>query len=151
MNESLRGITDRSDKNSFSALGKVVRPKVLLIDDDPLFRSLIAALGEQYGLDIEAYESLQEVEPFLRMNSFSGAIIDYHLLGHNALELVGGMEAFFRPIPTLLVSGDEGAGKALRSDPDSPFSAFVSKFRGGQVILDAMRRLMGGRGGILGA
>ena len=115
-------------------------PKVLLLDDDPVFRSLMVALGAERNWDVEAYESLQEIERFPHNLPYAGAILDYHFAEAKLPELLMGLDSFFREIPTLLVSADEKAGLALGS---SPFlRKFMSKSQGALKILDAIQDLM---------
>lgn len=115
-------------------------PKLLLLDDDPVFRSLMINLGLDQNLDIEAYESLQEVERFPNGLSYQGVILDFHLAETTAPQLIMGLDSFFEEIPTLLVSADSNAQLAL--EESSYLKAFVSKSEGGRKILEAMKTLM---------
>jgi len=115
-------------------------PKLLLLDDDPVFRSLMVSLGLDQNLDIEAYEALQEVEKFPDHLPYAGVILDFHLAETTAPQLILGLDPFFAEIPTLLVSADNDAELALKGTPY--LKAFVSKSEGGAKILDAMKRLI---------
>lgn len=114
--------------------------KILLLDDDPIFRSVMICLAKARCLDIEAYESPQEIESFTKLGSFRGALIDYHLGDQNALEMLGGIEAFFASMPTLLVSIDEDIKNLVGVHPG--FCGFISKGLGGQGILDVLENLI---------
>lgn len=115
--------------------------KILLLDDDPIFRSVMICLAKERRLDIEAYESPQEIESFSKLGSFRGALIDYHLRDQNAPEMLGGLEAFFASMPTLLVSIDEDIKTLVGVHPG--FCGFMSKRLGGQKILDVLENLIG--------
>lgn len=116
-------------------------PKILLLDDDPVFRNIMVTLGSARQLDVEAYESLQEIDQFPNNLPYAGAILDYHFAEAKLPDLLMGIDSFFKDIPTLLVSGDEKAELALGSSPS--LRGFMSKSQGGLKILDALQDLMG--------
>lgn len=115
-------------------------PKILLLDDDPVFRNLMVTLGTAKNLDVEAYESLQEIDRFPNNLPYAGAILDYHFAETKLPDLLMGLDSFFKEIPTLLVSADDDAKLALSSNPS--LRGFMSKSRGGLQILDALKSLM---------
>lgn len=115
-------------------------PKILLLDDDPVFRNLMVNLGAERQLDVEAYESLQEIDRFPNNLPYAGAILDYHLAETELPDLLVGIDSFFKEIPTLLVSADEKAKQALRSNPS--LRGFVPKSQGGLRILEALKGLI---------
>jgi len=119
------------------------RPKILLVDDDPVFRSVMVRMGEAAGFDLEAYESMLEIEPFTRLDTFSGAIFDYHL-GHqmDGIDIVSHLKPFFTKIPTLLVSADDTVGQKLKLNPKCGFLGFASKTIGAGKILATMGNLL---------
>ena len=117
-------------------------PKILLVDDDPLFRAVMVRLAASEGIEVEAYESMLEVEPFTRIQSYSGAIFDYHLGHLDGVDIVNNLKPFFASIPTLLVSCDEGAAESMGNAPTCPFRGFVSKRLGGLKILEKMKDLL---------
>lgn len=116
------------------------RRKILLLDDDPVFRGVMIALAKARNIDIDAYESLQELDTFLQIESYDGIILDHHLAQHLASEHITGLDAFFASRPLLLVSADEGARDVLKSQ--AAFRQFVPKSDGPQKILDAIEVLM---------
>jgi FixJ family two-component response regulator len=119
---------------------KMKMPKILVLDDDPVFRNIIVTLGAARNFDVEAYESLQEIDRFPNNLPYAGAILDYHFAETKLPDLLLGLDSFFKEIPTLLVSADEDAKLALRSNPS--LRGFMSKSKGGLKILDALKGLM---------
>ena len=119
------------------------RPKILVVDDDAVFRNVMVRMGEAAGVDIEAYESMLEIEPFTRLDTFSGAIFDYHL-GHqmDGIDIVSHLKPFFGKIPTLLVSADDAVEQKLRLDPKCGIMGFASKTLGASKILATMKDLL---------
>jgi CheY-like chemotaxis protein len=116
------------------------RQKILLLDDDPVFRGVMIALAKARNIDIDAYESLQELDTFLQIESYNGMILDHHLAERLASEDISGLDAFFSSRPVLLVSADEGARLALDTQP--AFRKFVPKIDGPKKILDEMESLI---------
>lgn len=116
------------------------RRKILLLDDDPVFRGVMIALAKARNIDIDAYESLQELDTFLQIESYNGIILDHHLAEHLASEDISGLDAFFSSRPVLLVSADEGARHALSTQP--AFRKFVPKMDGPKKILDELESLI---------
>ena len=131
------------DPFAANSLGKAGRPKILLVDDDPVFRSVMVRMGESTGFDVEAYESMLEIEPFTRLDTFSGAIFDYHL-GHqmDGIDIVSHLKPFFAKIPTLLVSADDAVEQKLKLTPRCGFLGFASKTIGASKILATMGDLL---------
>lgn len=116
------------------------RPKILLLDDDPVFRGVMIALAKARNIDIDAYESLQELDTFLQIESYNGIILDHHLAERLASEDISGLDAFFSSRPVLLVSADERARLALDTQP--AFRRFVPKMDGPKKILDEIESLI---------
>ncbi len=116
------------------------RQKILLLDDDPVFRGVMIALAKARNIDIDAYESLQELDTFLQIESYNGIILDHHLAERLASEDISGLDAFFSSRPVLLVSADEGARHALDTQP--AFRKFVPKMDGPKKILDELESLI---------
>jgi DNA-binding response OmpR family regulator len=112
----------------------------LLLDDDPVFRGVMIALAQSRNIDIDAYESFQELDTFLQIESYDGIILDHHLAERLASEDISGLDAFFASRPVLLVSADERARDVLKTQP--AFRQFVPKADGAQKILDKMELLM---------
>jgi CheY-like chemotaxis protein len=128
------GVLDDASKNR--------RPRVLLVDDDPVFRAVMVRLAIAEGIDIEAYESLLEVEPFSRMQSYNGAIFDYHLGQLDGQDIANCLKPFFKSVPAMLVSCDEAVGGVVMASPSCPFKEFVSKRLGGMKIIERMKDLL---------
>lgn len=133
IDEIASGISSRSQTTTS-------RRKILLLDDDPVFRGVMIALAKARNIDIDAYESLQELDTFLQIESYNGIILDHHLAERLASEDISGLDAFFSSRPVLLVSADEGARHALDTQP--AFRKFVPKMDGPKKILDELESLI---------
>ena len=135
----------RRESRSIKKVAAEKFPKILLLDDDPVFRNLMVTLGAARNFDVEAYESLQEIDRFPNNLPYAGAILDYHFAETKLPDLLMGLDSFFKEIPTLLVSADDDAKLALSSNPS--LRGFMSKSKGGLEILDALKGLMSARRG----
>jgi len=120
----------------------VESPKILLIDDDPVFRSIMVRLASSLGLKLDAFESLLDVEPFSRINDYNGAIIDCHLGQMDGLDLLTHLNPFFADIPTLLVSADASVEARCSLFPTSRCRHFVPKGAGALKILEKVKGLV---------
>ena len=118
------------------------RPRILLVDDDPVFRAVMVRLAKAEGIDIEAYESMLEVEPFSRMQSYNGAIFDYHLGQLDGLDIANCLKPFFKSVPAMLVSCDDTVVDVMKAAKSCPFKEFVSKRLGGMKIIERMKELL---------
>ena len=117
-------------------------PRILLVDDDPVFRAVMVRLAQAEGIDLEAYDSVLEVEPFSRIQSYDGAIFDYHLGQQDGLDLGRCLKPFFSAVPTLLVSGDDSVGEVMKKSAECPFKEFISKRLGCMKIIERMKDLL---------
>lgn len=130
---------------SVAANVDLIKPRILLVDDDPVFCGAMVSLGRSLGFDLEAYESVQDVETFNRLHTYDGAIFDYHLVGMNSIDIVSHLKPFFLKMPTLLVSADDQAKTEFLKDPECGFVSFISKRAGGIGILKQMQEMLRGQ------
>ena len=118
--------------------------KVLLIDDDPVFRAIFSKLASEDGLEVDAFDSMLEVEPFSRISTYRGVIFDYHLAQLDGIELASHLETIFGGVPMLLVSADSDAERNMRERCPGVFGAFMSKKEGGRRIISKIREMIVG-------
>jgi DNA-binding NtrC family response regulator len=116
--------------------------RVLLIDDDPVFRSVFAKVALREGLDVEAFDSLIEVEPFSRISCYRGVIFDFHLDQIDGVELASHLESILDGIPMLLVSADGCAESTMLERCPGVFGAFMGKNEGCHRIAQKIRAMM---------
>ncbi len=81
-------------------------PRILLIDDDDVFRELMVAAGRSYPYIVDAYPSLAALGSFARIGGYDLAIIDYHLPDLTGSEIAEYIEIFFKDTPVILISAD---------------------------------------------
>jgi DNA-binding NtrC family response regulator len=116
--------------------------RILLIDDDPVFRAILSKLAAQEGLEVDAFDSMLEVEPFSRIASYRGVIFDFHLSQIDGVELATHLESIFGGIPMLLVSADGDAERTMNQRCPGMFGAFMNKKEGGRKIVGKIRDMI---------
>ena len=120
--------------------GPLPRLHLLVIDDDPLFRKVIAVIGETRGIAVTACGTLQEIEAVALPDVFDTAIIDYYLDGIRR-DYKGIMIARrLGQTPIILVSR---RGQCLIDNQVWPATVreFIDKSKGANVILDCALRI----------
>ena len=112
-------------------------PRVLLVDDDPLFSEVLSALGRGKGIQLTICRSLNELAILSVSVNFDVAIVDQYLDG--LYEALTGTEIarLFRQTPVVLVSqSSEAKIRSLnQSDWPNAIKAFVKKTDGPDAIL----------------
>ncbi len=110
------------------------RPHILLIDDDPMFRTLFAQAADKLNIQFSAVSSLRELEPFAQEKSFDIAVVDYFLDGVH--ENLTGLDvaSFMGSTPVLLVSNSDHCVAASEVWPEA-IRKFVPKRVGVAAIL----------------
>ena len=114
--------------------GRQKRIEVLLVDDDPLFRRLVSGALDPDYFTVAAFESLPDVGSISQVGAFDIAVIDYYLPSVNGVEIAEYVDAFFKAMPVILVSGGRPGGDAEKLWP-SCIKRYVEKSAGvGEVI-----------------
>jgi two-component system, cell cycle sensor histidine kinase and response regulator CckA len=82
------------------------RRRILLVDDDPLIRSLGQELLEKLGYGVETAGMGEEVlEKFHQGHPLDLVILDYHLPGMSGLEVIQRLKTSFPGVKVLVASG----------------------------------------------
>ena len=116
-------------------------PRILLIDDDPLFGSVLHRRAEARGLDLDYHESLVETLYESYLESYDAAIIDCCMPGLDGFEIARYLSTFLEKLPVILVSQTDGPFRRYLED-QSGAARFVSKRQGAEAILTAAARLI---------
>jgi len=114
--------------------------RILVIDDDPLFRALIERVAERRGLRVTLCSSLSDVQPQRVPRIFDAIIVDFYLDGMkknlNGAEVAVALEA----TPVLLISH---SAEAVETNDPWPQNVrkFLTKRVGPESILEQASRL----------
>ena len=108
--------------------------RVLLIDDDPVFRNLMAEVARARGVSLDPYESLLDLGSVGLIGDYTVAIVDYRLEQMTGIEIGEYLQAFFNKTPMVLVSTMDRSA-ILESKWPTPIAKFINKSAGCEAIL----------------
>ncbi len=90
------------------------RKKVLLVDDDSLFCSVIQKVLSVYH-EIQIAHFVSSAKEKLKQNEFDFIILDYHLENENGLDLIPLIKAYSPRSVILLLSGSDDFGVVAKA------------------------------------
>lgn len=124
--------------NTLKDLENDQEKRFVLIDDDPSFRAILLRAANMYGVQVDVYESLEELGAVGLLSRYDVAIIDYDLGSLNGLEIAEYLDVLCSNTPMILVSAlDRGA--SARKWPQS-IKQFIPKSMGYSYILEQAER-----------
>ena len=109
--------------------------KLLLIDDDESFGSILSVTAKSKGLEPHYYTSLLDLGSFALIEKFDIALIDYYLESLNGDEIAEYVDTFFAETPVIIVSAREFS-EAEKARWPACVRHFVSKSLGAAQIVD---------------
>ncbi len=115
------------------ATAPVLKPHVLLVDDDPVFGKIMAQYARKFGYTLTYVASVENL-PDLNHTAFDVAILDYDLGAVTGVELASYFESCCTPLPIVMVSQSK---HDERGDWPGAVHEFVHKSLGPYAILDA--------------
>ena len=81
--------------------------KVLLIDDDPFYQRLVATALDSRYFQVDCFNSLEEIGHISKIGHYDMAVLDHYLPQVSGLEIAEYVDAFFRKMPIILISGGQ--------------------------------------------
>ena len=121
-------------------VAKSIAPRILVVDDDPLFRARIRRVAERRSIPVTVCGSLDELDSMLDSRLFDIAVVDYYLdemrtqlKGTNVAEVMEGT-------PTILISSTDHGIENYSAFPNS-IRKFLNKRVGINAILDTAVKL----------
>lgn len=115
--------------------------KMVLIDDDVQFCTIMAHYATSRGLTLDYYSDLQEMGSLGKLSEYDVAIVDYDLGSINGVEIAEYLPIFFGDMPMILVSGRTRNESGDKKWPRS-IKRFVHKDVGPDEILDSAINLL---------
>ena len=111
-----------------------VRPRILLIDDEPMFGAIMKKTANHLRVPLTYCQRLEDI-PAIAKDKFDVVIVDYDLGAATGIEIARYIEDLTeRDLPMILVS--QSSRKINRRSPDS-IREFVHKKLGPVAIFDA--------------
>ena len=124
--------------------------RILVLDDDPKFGGLVAALAAREGLSVEIYPSLADLGGLSRLREFDIVVVGYCPGSLNWRELSQFMDVFCRHgVDVVLISphlAHELFEHSWGASWTSCIQRFVNKNQGVDVIFGAVRDVLRVRG-----
>jgi len=121
-------------------LEKSTSPRCILIDDDPIYNSIMLRCAEQEKIDLEVFSSLIDMGFVGLLGRYDVAIVDYDLGQMTGLEIAQYLTALFGDIPMILVSAKERTKK--QTIWPKSIKAFVHKSRGYSSVLKKAKSIV---------
>ena len=121
------------------------KQKILLVEDHPLFRGMLAQLiNQELGLMVcgEA-DNVQDALALVEQTRPDAAIVDLTLAGSNGLDLIKDLQARHPPLPVLVLSMH---AESLFSERVVRAGArgFISKEESPAAVIAALRTVLAG-------
>lgn len=116
------------------------KPRVLIIDDDPVFGQLLSGKGERRAMHVEYFPSLIEAVYNADLRDFDVVVLDYFMPEMDGLEIAEYFRVFHERLPIILVSHDRDKWVADRWHRTG-VRAFIAKRKGLDAILDTVQKV----------
>ncbi|MBC7531213.1 MAG: response regulator [Oligoflexus sp.] len=126
------------NKHDGKSAATVNEKRYVLIDDDPTFRAILLRAAHMYGIQVDVYESLEELGAVGLLSRYDVAIVDYDLGAVNGLEIAEYLDILCSNTPMILVSAKDRRLNA-RQWPQS-IKQFIPKSMGYSYILEQAER-----------
>lgn len=118
---------------------KADHPKLVLIDDDPVYGAVIGRWAQLEGVDLDIYNSLEDLGFVGLLSQYDVAIVDYDLGEINGKDVAEYMSTLFGNKPMVMISVIDRS-KEMMSCP-SCVKTFMKKSAGYEKILNAALKL----------
>jgi DNA-binding NarL/FixJ family response regulator len=123
-----------------------VKKKVLIVEDHPLFRTMLAQLiNTELGMEVcGETDNIRDAMTIIEATRPDAALVDISLQGSSGLELIKDLKAQKIRLPVLVLSmHDEGlyAERVLRAGA----KGYISKQGSPAEVIDAIRKVIAGR------
>lgn len=110
------------------------QPRIVLIDDDPVYGAVIARWAQLEGVELDVFHSLDDLGFVGLLSQYDVAIVDYDLGEINGKDVADYMTTLFGNKPMIMISGVDRS-QEMMSCP-SCVKAFMKKSAGYEKILN---------------
>lgn len=117
-----------------------VRPKILVVEDDPSVRRSMQLFLQGRGFDVRAYATAQSVLDDESASDASGMVADYRIESIDGIELLGRLRAQGWRGAALLITGYP-SNELTRDAKAAGFTAVFEKPLNQHDLVDALERL----------
>lgn len=106
---------------------------MILVDDDPIFGSLLLKQAQKSGISLDYYDSLSSLGFISQLAKYDVLLVDYQMDHINGIEIAAYMPSFFDDKTVILISGTE-VEEQIGQLPDY-ITAFIHKRDGHESII----------------
>ncbi len=110
------------------------QPRIVLIDDDPVYGAVIGRWAQLEGVELDVFHSLDDLGFVGLLSKYDVAIVDYDLGEINGKDVADYMTTLFGNKPMIMISGVDRS-KEMMNCP-SCVKAFMKKSAGYEKILN---------------
>jgi CheY-like chemotaxis protein len=87
---------------------ELIKKHILVVDDDPVLRTLFQALLENYGYTSETAENGGEAETKLAQADYDAVLLDYMMPGITGLTVLQHIQEHHPSTPVVMITGHAG-------------------------------------------
>jgi putative two-component system response regulator len=114
---------------------------VLVVDDDPRIRTILAAMLERHGYTYALAADAGEARDHLRRCSFEVMLCDMHMPGETGLELISDVLRFYPDIAAVMVTGAEDPTLAEMAIELGAYGYMTKPFRVNELLIQVANAL----------
>jgi putative two-component system response regulator len=114
---------------------------VLVVDDDPRIRTILAAMLERHGYTYALAEDARGARDHLRRSSFEVMLCDMHMPGETGLELISDVLRFYPDIAAVMVTGAEDPTLAEMAIELGAYGYMTKPFRVNELLIQVANAL----------
>jgi two-component system, LuxR family, response regulator DctR len=115
--------------------------RILVADDDPLFRDALAVTLSDEGFHVCQAASSAEGKLLMERTSFDLVVADIHMAGNERLEWLHALASRPRPVPVIVVTGSPTLDTAIDA-VRLPVTAYLVKPIDARKLLDEVTRAL---------
>jgi putative two-component system response regulator len=114
---------------------------VLVVDDDPRIRAILAAMLERHGYTYEVAANAREARERLGRATFEVMLCDMHMPGETGLELISDVLRFYPDIAAVMVTGAEDPSLAEMAIELGAYGYMTKPFRVNELLIQVANAL----------
>jgi putative two-component system response regulator len=114
---------------------------VLVVDDDPRIRAILAAMLERHGYSYALATNAEEARCELAREAFEVMLCDMHMPGETGLELIGDVLRFHPDIAAVMVTGAEDPALAEMAIELGAYGYMTKPFRVNELLIQVANAL----------
>jgi DNA-binding NtrC family response regulator len=116
-------------------------PRILIVDDDMFFRTVITKLLTGHGYDITSVQSAEDALEILRIKTFDLMISDVNMAPMDGMELLQKAQESYWHMGVIMLTGHDEIEIAIEAMKKGAFDFLVKPFQLNELFLTVQRSL----------